>query len=184
MLRRIQTLPPWMHRAYGIALVVLVVWATERYGEEYDWVIGWAMALALLWRRRWPMTVLTVICGLALVQYSLAVFPFPSLAGIAAVYDGAALVAMVSVVTHARTMWHTYVAGAAVLLDRFAGKPAPAERHDERLGSLTLREREVLELVAEACPTARSPPASVPNRCAAEPGLRGFPHTARRKAPE
>ncbi|MER5435128.1 response regulator transcription factor [Streptomyces sp. NPDC002588] len=35
------------------------------------------------------------------------------------------------------------------LLDRFAGKLAPTPRHDERLDLLTLREREVLELVAE-----------------------------------
>lgn len=35
------------------------------------------------------------------------------------------------------------------LLDRFAGKLAPSARHDERLDLLTLREREVLGLVAE-----------------------------------
>ncbi|WP_316770602.1 response regulator transcription factor [Streptomyces sasae] len=35
------------------------------------------------------------------------------------------------------------------LLDRFAGKLAPTERTDERLEQLTLREREVLGLVAE-----------------------------------
>ncbi|MER8012592.1 response regulator transcription factor [Streptomyces sp. NPDC094149] len=35
------------------------------------------------------------------------------------------------------------------LLDRFAGRLVPSARHDERLGLLTGREREVLELVAE-----------------------------------
>ncbi|GAB2947287.1 response regulator transcription factor [Streptomyces pseudoechinosporeus] len=35
------------------------------------------------------------------------------------------------------------------LLDRFAGKLAPSARHDERLETLTTREREVLGLVAE-----------------------------------
>ncbi|MEV6012057.1 response regulator transcription factor [Streptomyces sp. NPDC051976] len=35
------------------------------------------------------------------------------------------------------------------LLDRFAGKLAPTDRTDERLEQLTLREREVLSLVAE-----------------------------------
>ncbi|MET9913019.1 response regulator transcription factor [Streptomyces sp. NPDC006476] len=35
------------------------------------------------------------------------------------------------------------------LLDRFAGKLAPSARHDERLDLLTLREREVLGLIAE-----------------------------------
>lgn len=35
------------------------------------------------------------------------------------------------------------------LLDRFAGKLEPTARHDERLDLLTLREREVLGLVAE-----------------------------------
>ncbi|GAA3773701.1 sensor histidine kinase [Streptomyces phyllanthi] len=115
MLRRIQAWP-WIHTAYDIALAALVVGATSRYGEEYDQLIGWGMALALLFRRRRPLTVMGVVSGLALVQYVLAEYPDPMLATAPAAYDAALLIAMVSVVTHSRAMWHTYAAGAVVLL--------------------------------------------------------------------
>ncbi|MFJ8537208.1 sensor histidine kinase [Streptomyces sp. NPDC093591] len=114
MLRRIQALP-WIHTAYDVALAVLVVCMTARYVEEYDQLIGWAMALALVWRRRWPLTVMGLVSGLALVQYLLSVVPDPMLASFPGAYDAALLIAMVSVVAHARPMWHAYVAGAAVL---------------------------------------------------------------------
>ncbi|MGP4049990.1 sensor histidine kinase [Streptomyces sp. 2A115] len=115
MLRRIQALP-WIHTAYDIAIAVLVVYVTSRYVEEYDQLIGWAMALALVFRRRRPMTVMGLVSGLALIQYLLGVHSDPLLASEVAAYDVALLVAMVSVVTHARPMWHAYTAGAVVLL--------------------------------------------------------------------
>ncbi|WP_406443658.1 histidine kinase [Streptomyces sp. NBC_01613] len=114
MLRRIQALP-WLHTAYDIALALLVAYITPRYVEEYDLLVGWSMALALLFRRRRPLTVMAVVSGLALVQYVLATYPDPMLATAPSAYDVALLIAMVSVVTHTRTMWHTYAAGGVVL---------------------------------------------------------------------
>lgn len=114
MLRRIQALP-WIHTAYDVALAALVVWATSRYAAEYDQFFGWTMALALLLRRRRPMTVMGVVSGLALVQYLVGIHSDPLLASAPAAYDVAVLIAMVSVASHTRRMWHAHVAGAAVL---------------------------------------------------------------------
>ncbi|MFC4472835.1 sensor histidine kinase [Streptomyces xiangluensis] len=107
MLRRIQALP-WIHTAYDIAIAVLVVSAALRYDDAYDQLVGSTMALVLVFRRRRPMTVMGLVSGLALVQYALASAP--------TAYDIALLIAMVSVVTHARRMWHAYTAGAVVVL--------------------------------------------------------------------
>ncbi|WP_405586214.1 sensor histidine kinase [Streptomyces sp. NBC_01092] len=107
MLRRIQALP-WIHTAYDIAIAVLVVCVALRYDDGYDQLVGSAMALVLVFRRRRPMAVMGMVSVLALVQYALASAP--------AAYDIALIVAMVSVVTHARRMWHAYTAGAVVVL--------------------------------------------------------------------
>ncbi|GAB2947281.1 sensor histidine kinase [Streptomyces pseudoechinosporeus] len=106
-MRRIQALP-WIHTAYDVAIAVLVVGLASRYTDAFDQLIGWAMALALVFRRRRPMTVMGLVSGLALVQFVPTSEP--------AAYDVALLVAMVSVVTHTRQMWHAYTAGAVVLL--------------------------------------------------------------------
>ncbi|MFJ8107218.1 sensor histidine kinase [Streptomyces sp. NPDC096132] len=107
MLRRLQALP-WFPVAYDVAIAVLVSWVAWRYEGESDRLIGWSMALTLLFRRRRPMLVMGLVAGLAVVQYLVATD--------LAAYDLALLVAMVSVVTHTRTMWHAYAAGAVVLL--------------------------------------------------------------------
>ncbi|MEU9455862.1 histidine kinase [Streptomyces sp. NPDC048277] len=114
MVRRILALP-WVHTAYDIALAVLVVCLTNSYDMSYDQPIGWSMALAVVFRRRWPMTVMTVVGGLALVQYVLAEYPDDMLASVAAAYDAALLIAMVSVVTHARRTWQIWASGAILL---------------------------------------------------------------------
>ncbi|WP_405536170.1 histidine kinase [Streptomyces sp. NBC_00075] len=107
MLRRIQALP-WIHTAYDIAIVVLMVWLALRYEDANDWFIGVAMALALAFRRRRPMAVMGLVSGLGLIQYALASVP--------ASYDLALIVAMVSVVTHSPRMWQHFTAGGIVLL--------------------------------------------------------------------
>ncbi|GGZ80737.1 sensor histidine kinase [Streptomyces bluensis] len=107
MVRRILALP-WIHTVYDVALAVLVVYLTSSYDQAYDSVIGWAMALVLLFRRHRPMKVMWLVTGLALVQSVVATAP--------AVYDAALLIAMVSVVTHAQSMRDAYTAGAIVLL--------------------------------------------------------------------
>lgn len=139
MLRRIQALP-WIHTAYDVALAVLVVCMTPRYVEEYDLLIGWGMALALVWRRRWPMTVMGLVSGLALIQYVLAEYPDFMLATAPAAYDAALLVAMVSVVTHARPMWHSYAAGGVVLAGVVvqSGVGLPGSRGSVQVDVLTL----------------------------------------------
>ncbi|MEU6349016.1 sensor histidine kinase [Streptomyces sp. NPDC047072] len=115
MLRRIPDLP-WVHTAYDIALALLVCGLAVRNPLDYDLLIGWAMGASLLCRRHRPLTMMGVICGLALAQYLLSVVPHAMLASVPAGYDIAVLIAMVSVVTHARPMWHAYAAGAAVLV--------------------------------------------------------------------
>ncbi|WP_162467144.1 sensor histidine kinase [Streptomyces cavernae] len=107
MLRRLLALP-WIHTAYDVAIALFVVWTAWSYDTDEDFLIGCAMALAVVFRRRRPMTVMCVVSALALVQYLVA--------SDLAVYDVALFVAMVSVVTHTRTMWHAYAAGAIVLL--------------------------------------------------------------------
>ncbi|BCL26362.1 sensor histidine kinase [Streptomyces aurantiacus] len=120
MLRRLLDLP-WIHTAYDLAIAAVVAYMTTYYTQEYDGVIGWTMALTLVFRRRQPMTVMGLVSGLALIQYLLATYTEPQLTGAPAGYDVAVLVAMVSVVTHAEPMWHTYTAGAAVLAGVFVG---------------------------------------------------------------
>ncbi|MER6011631.1 sensor histidine kinase [Streptomyces bluensis] len=107
MLRRLLALP-WIHTVYDVALAVLVVYLTSSYDQGFDPVIGWAMALVLLFRRHRPMMVMWLVTVLALLQYPLATVP--------TTYDAALLIAMVSVVTHARSMRDAYTAGGIVLL--------------------------------------------------------------------
>jgi len=66
---------PWIHTAYDVAIAAVVVWTTWPYGEEFDQLVGWAMALALMWRRKRPLTVMAVVSGLSLVQYLLSELP-------------------------------------------------------------------------------------------------------------
>jgi signal transduction histidine kinase len=120
MLRRLLDLS-WIHTAYDVAIAVVVAYMTTYYSEGYDQAIGWSMALTLVFRRRRPMTVMGLICGLALVQYLLATYADPALAGSPTGYDVAVLIAMVTVVTHAEPMWHAYTAGGAVLVGVIVG---------------------------------------------------------------
>lgn len=105
MLRRLLALP-WVHTAYDVLIVLVVVSMAWQY-ESIDRVVGVLMALTLLFRRQRPMTVMLVVTWLALAQTLFAV-------DIAA-FDVALLVAMVSVVTHTQVMWHAHVAGGIVL---------------------------------------------------------------------
>ncbi|MER6082326.1 histidine kinase [Streptomyces sp. NPDC001833] len=140
MVRRILA-SPWVHTAYDIALAVLVVCLANSYNMSYDQTIGWSMALAVVFRRRWPVTVMTVVGGLALVQYVLAEYPYDPLASGAAAYDAALLIAMVSVVTHARRTWQIWASGAVLLfgvvLESGLGPPG-ARDHYVDLANLAL----------------------------------------------
>ncbi|MEU1183574.1 histidine kinase [Streptomyces sp. NPDC005820] len=123
---------PWVRPAYDVALAVLVVYATSSSDEDgLHRVIGWAMAVALLWRRHRPTAVMGVVTGLALLQFALGSGATP--------YDGALLIAMVSVVTHARSMRHVYAAGAVVLVGvvvTFGGLLPFGEEDGEGLGDI------------------------------------------------
>ncbi|MFD7702571.1 sensor histidine kinase [Streptomyces caelestis] len=103
----------------GVALVVLA--AAEYYGSEYDLLLGGLMALSLLPRRRFPVTVMAVVLALSVVQFVLYDLPDLPLASAPASYDVAVLFAMMSVVHHSRTTWMPYLAGAVVLLATAAG---------------------------------------------------------------
>ncbi|MFG2023684.1 sensor histidine kinase [Streptomyces sp. NPDC048825] len=106
---------PWMHTAYDLALAVLVAYTTLFYDTGYDQLIGLSMALAVVFRRRHPLTVMTVVAALALTQYLLAALAEP-LAGELTGYDIAVLIAMVTVVSHAEEMWKAYTAGGIVVV--------------------------------------------------------------------
>ncbi|MEV1063265.1 histidine kinase [Streptomyces sp. NPDC050263] len=130
MLRRLLALP-WIYTAYDIAVAALVVVLASSADDGAALFFGWAMALALMFRRQRPMTVMGVVSGLALVQYVL-------LNG-SDVYDAALLIAMVSVVTHAQSMRHAYWAGAIVLLGvavAFGGILPFGEESGEGLGDI------------------------------------------------
>ncbi|WP_416986570.1 sensor histidine kinase [Streptomyces sp. T028] len=111
MVRRLQG-QPWVQPAYDVGLAVLVVYsAISSSPDDVHLFISVMMALALLWRRRRPTAVMGAVTGLALLQFALGGGPMP--------YDGALLIAMVSVVTHVRSMRHVYAAGAIVLVGVF-----------------------------------------------------------------
>ncbi|MFC9827308.1 sensor histidine kinase [Streptomyces albogriseolus] len=104
-------------RAVDIALALAVVVAAYEYAGAYDLLLGALMALALLARRKRPVTVMAVVMALALVQFLLhdpSADPPPAHAP--AAYDVAVLFAMMSVVHHSRIPWMPYAAGGAVLL--------------------------------------------------------------------
>ena len=71
--------------------------------------LGYAMAVAVVFRRRWPLTTMAVVSSTALLQVVL----FPTLVD-PLPYDAAVLVAMYSVVKYGRTMRDAYLAAAVV----------------------------------------------------------------------
>ncbi|WP_444544985.1 DUF7134 domain-containing protein, partial [Streptomyces flaveus] len=88
-------------------------YTTLFYDTGYDQLIGLSMALAVVFRRRAPLTVMAVVAALALTQYLLAALAEP-LAGELTGYDIAVLIAMVTVVSRAEEMWRAYTAGGIV----------------------------------------------------------------------
>ncbi|MEV7015276.1 sensor histidine kinase [Streptomyces sp. NPDC093991] len=104
-------------RAIDVALALVVLLAAQRYTGDYDLLLGALMALALLARRRRPVTVMAVVLTLALVQF-LLYEPYVGTppASAPTAYDVAVLFAMMSVVHHSRTAWTPYAAGGVVLL--------------------------------------------------------------------
>jgi signal transduction histidine kinase len=130
---------PWIHKVYDLAVAVLVAYSTLFYDTGYDKLIGFSMALAVVFRRRAPMTVMTVVSTLALTQSLLAtLFPEP-LTGEVTGYDVAILIAMVTVVSHTGQMWKAYVAGGIVIVGNmvaFGGFDFDSLTSDEGLDSL------------------------------------------------
>jgi signal transduction histidine kinase len=102
-------------------------------------LIGLGMAIALLGRRRWPLSVLTVISLLGLVQVlalSARHDPQP--------YDIAVLIAMYSVVKYGRALWHGFLAavpvtaGVVIEVARHAGEAVAARADPVRYWTETL----------------------------------------------
>ncbi|MFI5998499.1 sensor histidine kinase [Streptomyces sp. NPDC051362] len=128
---------PWIHKAYDLAVAVLVAYSTYFYDTMGDRALGLSMALALVFRRRVPMIVMMVVSTLALAQSLLATMFAKPLAGEATGYDVAILIAMVTVVSHTERMWKAYVAGGIVLVANIVaagGLDSPTS--DEGLDSL------------------------------------------------
>nr|WSY55148.1 histidine kinase [Streptomyces sp. NBC_00886] len=106
---------PWVHTVYDLFLALVVAYSTLSYDQGYDTLIGFSMAVAVVFRRRWPMTVMVAVSALALTQYLLAQ-PTAPLASDGAAYDVAVLIAMVTVVSHAERVWKAYAAGGISVL--------------------------------------------------------------------
>jgi signal transduction histidine kinase len=95
--------------ATGIALLACVVsTGVPNSGLEVA-MVGVPMALATLFRRRWPLSVLAIIAGLALLQV-IGDGQLP------AAYDVSVLIAMYTVVRHGKRTWHGYLAGVVTAL--------------------------------------------------------------------
>ncbi|MET7574305.1 histidine kinase [Streptomyces sp. NPDC005492] len=114
MMRQMRS-EPWVHTVYDLLLALVVAYSTLSYGQGYDKLIGFSMAVAVAFRRRRPMTVMAVVSALALAQYRLAALPEP-LASEGALYDMAVLIAMVTVVSHTEQIWKAYAAGGISVL--------------------------------------------------------------------
>jgi len=99
----------WLWTVWDLVIATVVATVAVQYRDvsPQDVLIGFAMAVALIGRRRAPASVMAAVSALALLQ--VLVCP-----GIPTGYDLAVLVAMTAVVTHARRMWHAYAAGALV----------------------------------------------------------------------
>jgi signal transduction histidine kinase len=91
-------------------------------------VLGYGMAVAVVFRRRWPLIVMGIVAGLALLQVILFPPQFDP-----APYDVALLVALYSAVKYGRHLRDGMLAGAVVA----AGIVIEAVRHPE-LPALTL----------------------------------------------
>jgi signal transduction histidine kinase len=115
MVRRVLS-QAWVHTAYDLAIAVLVAYSTSFYDRDYDRIIGLSMAMAVVFRRRRPTAVMTVVSALALAQYLLAAQHPEPLAGDLAGYDMAVLIAMVTVVSHTEQMWKAYASGGIVVV--------------------------------------------------------------------
>ncbi|MFV2083677.1 hypothetical protein [Micromonospora sp. LOL_021] len=75
-----------------------------------DLAIGFGMAVALVWRRRRPVSVMLAVTVLGGLQ----LFAGPD---VPALYDVAVLIAMVAVVTHAGPPVYGWLAGGLVLVE-------------------------------------------------------------------
>ena len=100
----------WNWVLWDLVIATVVGTIAVQYGANSiaDLLIGLGMAAALIARRRRPVAVFAAICALGLVQLAIATTP--------AAYDLAVPIAMVTVVTHVRSIRYAYVAGAAVAL--------------------------------------------------------------------
>src|SRR5262249_17848286 len=88
----------------GIALII-----ASDDGRPEILALAGPMALAVLFRRRFPVTVMAVVSCLAFGQV-LSIRRVPEL------YDVAVLIALYSVVKYARYMWQALLAGAVAAL--------------------------------------------------------------------
>jgi signal transduction histidine kinase len=106
----------WLRSALfdlGIAgLVWLLVLFVGVVREPSLALIGLAMGVAVLFRRRFPLSVMAAVSGLALCQ----VLFYPPRVGDPMPYDVAVLIAMYSVVKYARPFWHGLLAALPVAI--------------------------------------------------------------------
>ncbi len=104
----------WLRSALFDLGVSGLVWSLVLYngiGEDLSLaLIGLAMGMALLVRRRFPLRVMAAVSTLALCQ---VVF-YPPRIGDPQPYDIAVLIAMYSVVKYARPFWHGLLAAVPV----------------------------------------------------------------------
>jgi signal transduction histidine kinase len=95
----------------GIVGAMVLLTLTNVGRAPYLTLIGAGMALAVLLRRRYPLSVMAVVSALALIQvivYPPRYDPMP--------FDLAVLIAMYSVVKYTGHLWHAYLAAAVVAI--------------------------------------------------------------------
>ncbi|MFY1698342.1 MULTISPECIES: sensor histidine kinase [unclassified Solwaraspora] len=101
---------PYRWTLLDLAVATAVATIAWQYRASLaDLVIGLGMAVALVWRRRRPMTVMLVVAGLGAAQLLVAL-------SVPEFYDVAVLIAMAAVVTHADRQWHAVLAGGITLV--------------------------------------------------------------------
>ena len=89
---------------FDLAVCASVLILSLPYGHRGHLLFGILMAVALGWRRRWPLAVMLVVSGLALGHLVVLGKPDPTS------FDVAVLIAMYSVVKYAPRLWHAGVA--------------------------------------------------------------------------
>lgn len=147
----IRPTPAYLLTLWDLTWATLIATIAWQYREESlaHVVIGWSMAVLLLWRRRQPVRVLLGIAFLAFVQF-LIISPTTADDTTARAYDIAILVAVVSTVAHAPHRWQWFLAGGVALAGNALISADLATRNEDPTGMLVSADRLIAVLLCAA----------------------------------